>query len=93
MYCRQNGLPTRRLVNYILLQKFNFFFVCYTKINLNSTLSGGSYGYEDLKAIMADAKHAEHEQMKEWILKQRKGAGPWDPYHFDSTKVVFRDRD
>jgi hypothetical protein len=93
MYCRQNGLPTRRLVNYILLRNLIFFIVCYTKINLNSTLSGGSYGYEDLKAIMADAKHAEHEQMKEWILKQRKGAGPWDPYHFDSTKVVFRDRD
>jgi len=93
MYCRQNGLPTRRLVNYVLLRNLIFFIVCYTKINLNSTLSGGSYGYEDLKAIMADAKHAEHEQMKEWILKQRKGAGPWDPYHFDSTKVVFRDRD
>ena len=56
-------------------------------------LSGGSYGYEDLKVIMADANHAEHQQMKEWILESRMGAGPWDPYHFDSTKVFFRDRD
>jgi hypothetical protein len=56
-------------------------------------LSGGSYGYEDLKVIMADTRHNQHQEMKEWILESRMGAGPWDPDHFDSTKVVFRDRD
>jgi hypothetical protein len=42
---------------------------------------------------MADTKHKEHEQMKEWISRTRRVADPWDPYHFDPTEVVFRDRD
>ncbi len=42
---------------------------------------GGTPGYEDLKAIMANPKHAEYEDMREWM-----GLAPgevWNPAAFD----------
>ncbi len=42
---------------------------------------GGSYGYAGFVEAMADPKHEEHEQMKEWI------GGAWDAAYFDLDKV------
>lgn len=42
---------------------------------------GGPPGYERLLAVLADPKHAEHEEMLEWA------GGPFDPETFDLDAV------
>lgn len=58
---------------------------------------GGPWGYENLKEILADKKHPEHKEMKEWL-----GLSPrqhWDPEQFDMPEYqkimdsVFGDLD
>lgn len=42
---------------------------------------GGPWGYENLKDVLADKKHPEHKEMKEWLgLSPRQS---WDPEKFD----------
>jgi len=42
---------------------------------------GGPWGYEALKEALADKKHPEHKEMKEWLgLRPREN---WDPAAFD----------
>jgi Plasmid pRiA4b ORF-3-like protein len=46
---------------------------------------GGVWGYEELKAVMADCGHEEHESMKEWL-----GLGPderWNAGAFDLKRA------
>ena len=46
---------------------------------------GGPWGYEDLKAILADPKNPEHKDMKEWLgLSKTK---KWDAAKFDLGKT------
>ncbi|MGP0067996.1 MAG: plasmid pRiA4b ORF-3 family protein [Isosphaeraceae bacterium] len=42
---------------------------------------GGSWGYADYLAAIADPQHEEHEEMREW-------RGPFDPEAFDAKKVT-----
>ena len=42
---------------------------------------GGTGGYEDLVAVMADPSHPEHEEMKTWV------GGEWDPAAFDLVTI------
>lgn len=42
---------------------------------------GGSYGYHDLLEALADPKHEEHEELKEWI------GGSFDAEAFDVQQV------
>lgn len=46
---------------------------------------GGSWGYENLKAILADPKHEEHEDMKEWLGMDEDE--DWDANSFDIDEV------
>ncbi len=46
---------------------------------------GGSPGYERLREVLADPKHEEYEEMREWI------GHPFDPRRFDPRKVRFDD--
>ncbi len=43
---------------------------------------GGVWGYEDLLEILADPKHEEHEERKEWA------GGDFDPDAFDAAAVT-----
>jgi len=46
---------------------------------------GGAWGYENLKAILANPKHEEHEVMKEWLgLDEDED---WDANSFDIDEV------
>lgn len=52
---------------------------------------GGPWGYENLKIILSDRKHAEHKEMKEWL-----GMGArevWDAAEFDleETQALIED--
>jgi hypothetical protein len=42
---------------------------------------GGSYGYQNLLEALADPKHEEHEELKEWIC------GSFDAETFDVSQV------
>jgi hypothetical protein len=42
---------------------------------------GGIPGYYNLVEALADPKHPEHEELKEWI------GGDWDPLRFDLEKT------
>ena len=42
---------------------------------------GGVWGYTEFLEALADPKHEQHEEFKEW-------AGPFDPEHFDSVKLT-----
>ncbi|MBC8003882.1 MAG: plasmid pRiA4b ORF-3 family protein [Verrucomicrobia bacterium] len=42
---------------------------------------GGPWGYEDLKAILADPNHEEHAEMKEWLGMEEDEQ--WDADEFD----------
>lgn len=49
---------------------------------------GGPWGYENTKAILNDPKHAEHQDMKEYLgLEEGKG---WDDSFFDLDTVNER---
>ena len=45
---------------------------------------GGVWGYENLRAALADPAHAEHEHLRDWA-----GAG-FDPDAFDQMAVTAR---
>ena len=46
---------------------------------------GGAWGYENLKVILSDPKHEEHEDMKEWLgLDEDED---WDANYFDLAGV------
>jgi len=46
---------------------------------------GGAWGYENLKVILADPKHEEHVDMKEWLgLDEDED---WDANYFDLEEV------
>lgn len=45
---------------------------------------GGPWGYEEMIAALADPKHEQHEEMREW-------AGKFDPEDFDPSGVSFYD--
>ena len=46
---------------------------------------GGAWGYENLKVILADPKHEEHGDMKEWLgLDEDED---WDVNYFDLEEV------
>lgn len=45
---------------------------------------GGVHGYAEFLEAIADPKHPDHEQMREW-------AGPFDPDDFNPAKVKFDD--
>jgi hypothetical protein len=45
--------------------------------------SGGPFGYTRLRKILANPRHLEHEEMKDW-------AGDFDPAAFDLTEVNAR---
>ncbi len=47
---------------------------------------GGPWGYEALKAVLADPKHPEHAGMKEWLGLQKNQK--WDADRFDLLKTV-----
>jgi hypothetical protein len=42
---------------------------------------GGPWGYTELKETLADPKHPEHEEMKEWLELEEDEE--WDPVAFD----------
>ena len=42
---------------------------------------GGTGGYEELVAVLADPSHPEHEEMKTWV------GGEWDPVAFDLVTI------
>ncbi len=44
---------------------------------------GGSWGYEELLAILNDPTHEEHDSMPEWV------GGAFDPVAFDPKAVKF----
>ena len=46
---------------------------------------GGSHGYAEFLAAIADPEHPEHEAMLEWV------GGPFDPSTFDAGNVRFDD--
>ncbi len=46
---------------------------------------GGTWGYEELLAIIKDPKHEEYEEMLEWL------GGEFDPEHFDVEEISFYD--
>lgn len=46
---------------------------------------GGVWGYEDMKAILADPKHEEYEEMKEWLGIEKDEE--WDPEEFDIEEI------
>lgn len=46
---------------------------------------GGVWGYENLKAILADHTHEEHGEMKEWLAMEEDEA--WDADAFDKEEV------
>jgi len=46
---------------------------------------GGTWGYEELLAIIKDSKHEEYEEMLEWL------GGEFDPEHFDVEEISFYD--
>ncbi|MEO5649190.1 MAG: plasmid pRiA4b ORF-3 family protein [Ginsengibacter sp.] len=46
---------------------------------------GGFYGYMDLKKIVNNPKHPEHEEMKEWLGLSENGK--WDANAFDLKKT------
>ena len=46
---------------------------------------GGPWGYENLKTILADPKHEEHQDMKDWLgLDEHED---WDANYFDLSGV------
>ena len=45
---------------------------------------GGPYGYQNFLEALADPKHEEHEDFRDWI-----GTDQWDTTHFDPAEVVF----
>jgi len=45
---------------------------------------GGVWGYENLKVILADPKHEEHQEMKEWLGLEDE---EWDDDYFDVAEV------
>jgi hypothetical protein len=50
---------------------------------------GGSEGYVELMKALADPKHADHEEMKEWLVSQ--GYEKFDPTKFKPKDVDFCD--
>lgn len=46
---------------------------------------GGVWGYENLKEILADPTHEEHEDMKEWLGLEKDEK--WDADYFDLEEV------
>ncbi len=46
---------------------------------------GGSWGYEELLAVLGDPKHPEHQDMRDW-------AGSFDPTRLDQNEVAKRVR-
>ena len=46
---------------------------------------GGTWGYADLLAALADPNHEEHESKRSWL------GGDFDPESFDKADVVFHD--
>lgn len=46
---------------------------------------GGPWGYENLKTILADPKHEEHQDMKEWLGMEEDEN--WDADYFDIVEV------
>lgn len=53
----------------------------------------GTYGYEHLLRVLADPRHDEFEDMKEWLKGHAKDYWPFDPERFDPTSVRFDDPD
>jgi len=49
---------------------------------------GGVYGYENLKEVLADPKHEEHEDFLDWLGLEK--GSDFDPTKFDPKKVKFR---
>jgi hypothetical protein len=45
---------------------------------------GGPLGYQDMLSILADQKHEEYKELKEWL------GGPYDPEAFDLNKINLR---
>ncbi len=49
---------------------------------------GGTWGYENLKTVLADPKHDEYQEMKEWLgLEEEED---WDAGEFDLEEVNER---
>lgn len=46
---------------------------------------GGPWGYENLKAILADPSHEEYEDMKEWLGFE--DDDEWDAHYFDKEMI------
>lgn len=46
---------------------------------------GGAWGYEDLRGVLADAAHEEHEDMLEWLGLD--SASAFEPAHFNVDEV------
>ncbi len=50
---------------------------------------GSIWGYENLKAVLADPKHEAHKDMLEWL--DLESADEFNPAHFDPVTVEFDD--
>lgn len=46
---------------------------------------GGPWGYENLKIMLADPKHEEHQEMKEWLGMEEDES--WDANYFDLDEI------
>ncbi len=46
---------------------------------------GGAWGYQDLRAVLADSDHEEHDDMLDWLALER--ASEFDPAGFDVDEV------
>lgn len=46
---------------------------------------GGAWGYENLKIVLADKKHPEHKEMKQWL--SMRAPGVWDVDAFDKKRA------
>jgi Plasmid pRiA4b ORF-3-like protein len=49
---------------------------------------GGPWGYENLKEILADTKHPEHYEMKEWLGMNRKQKWDAEAFDLEATKKL-----
>lgn len=54
---------------------------------------GGAWGYENLKKVLADKKHPEHKEMKEWLFgyddeDDEDDEPAWNPHEYDLEEEI-----
>lgn len=52
---------------------------------------GGAWGYENLKVILADPNHEEHQEMKEWLCMEDDEEWETNDFDLDETNEMLKD--